>query len=178
MIRSPLGLFAVASTGGIAGLLVFWYRLFAPVEFDAVSLPVLALVGGVAATFNPCALPALPGFLARTSRPGGATGSTRALALAASAGAASVVLAFGAAVAALGATAEFALEPPVHAVQLALGLVVAALAILHLVDRAEVIPLVRSLSRLGARGWDAALRRPGLGGSYLFGGAFVAVGAT
>jgi len=177
VIRSPLGLFALATAGGIAGLLLFWYRLFAPVEFDAVSLPVVALVGGIAATFNPCALPALPGFLARSARPG-RPGSDRAVPLAAGTGAASVVVVFGLTVAALGAAAENALEPPVHSVQLALGLIVASLAILQLIDRADVIPLVGWLARLGARAWDAAVRRPGLRGSYVFGGAFIAIGAT
>lgn len=175
MIRSPLGLFAVATAGGFGGLLFFWYRLFGPVEFDAVSLPVVALVGGVAATFNPCALPALPGFLARGRRPGEKSWPS---ALAACAGAATVVLAFGAVIAALGAAAEHAIEPPIHAFQLALGLVIAAFVLVHLANRADVIPLARTVAAFGARCWDAAMRRPGRRASYVFGAAFVAVGCT
>jgi cytochrome c biogenesis protein CcdA len=175
--RSPLALFGLTSAGGIAGLLVFWYRLFEPVEFDAFSLPVVALVGGIAATFNPCALPALPGFLAGGGRTPSA-GGRRVSALAASAGAATIALVFGAAVAIFGATAEAVLEPPVHGVQLTLGLAIAALAFLHIVDRADVIPLVRRLSGVGTRLWDAAMRRPSRRASYVFGGAFLAVGAT
>lgn len=172
-MRSPLSLFAVTSAGGVAGLLFFWYRLFAPVEFDAISLPAVALVGGVAATFNPCALPALPGFLARTR-----SGRAWVTALAACAGAGTVVAGFAAIVVALGAAADRTAAPWIHGFQLMMGLTVAAFALVHLVDRADVIPLARTLSSLGARCWDVAMRRPGTRASYVFGAAFIAVGST
>ncbi len=56
--------FLMVVAGGVLVLLYFWNQLLQPGDLNAVSLPLVALIAGVAATFNPCGMPAIPGFLA------------------------------------------------------------------------------------------------------------------
>ncbi len=53
-------IFVAVVAGGILVLLYFWSQLLRPGDLNAISLPLVALSAGVAATFNPCGMPALP----------------------------------------------------------------------------------------------------------------------
>ncbi len=59
-----VGVFLALTLGGVIVALFFVEKLLLAGNLGALSLPVVALVGGVASTFNPCGLPALFGFLA------------------------------------------------------------------------------------------------------------------
>ena len=163
-------------TGGVLVLLYFWSQLLRPGDLNAISLPLVAFIAGVAATFNPCGMPALPGFLAFGG--GGEIGIGRraGLGLAASLGAMSLVIALGIIVAVVGAETKELIAPRVHWVQLGVGLFLVAVAVLHLTGQSSRLPLAGHMMGLGSRAWEGAMGKPTPRGSYLFGAGFVLVG--
>ncbi len=169
-------IFVTVVTGGVLVLLYFWSQLLRPGDFNAVSLPLVAFIAGVAATFNPCGMPALPGFLAFGG--GGGIGVRRraGLGLAASLGAMSLLIALGIVVAVLGAGTKDLIAPHFRWVQLGVGLFLVAVAVLHLTGQTSRLPLVDQMMGLGSRAWEGALGKPTPRGSYLFGAGFVLVG--
>ena len=178
--RAASGAAFVAVSGlGLAALLFFVKELLRPDDLNALGLPVVALTAGVAATFNPCGLPALPGFLTfigGTDGPGSRARRLR-LSVATSLGAGSVVMLLGVVVALVGGGTKAVVAPYVSAVQLAVGLTLVLLAVLHLVGKTEGLPLLGPVMAAGSRLWDRSVGRPTAGSSYLFGAGFVAVGS-
>jgi cytochrome c biogenesis protein CcdA len=175
----PAVLLLALLAAGVAALLFFWNELLKPDEFGAASLPLVAFVAGVAATFNPCGLPALPGFLTFTGASDEAPGLGRrsGLSLGASLGAMSVVIVFGVIVAFAGAGSKGLIAPYFRWVQLGVGLALIGLAAVHLMGQTERLPLVGRIMAVGSHVWDGAMGRPTPRGSYLFGAGFVLVGA-
>ena len=172
-----LVLLVAVAIGGVATLLFFWNQLLKPGELSSISLPVVALVAGVAATFNPCGLPALPGFL--TFLGGGkdaSAGRRLGLSLSVSLGAMTLVIALGILVAFVGSGTKGLIGPNFRWVQLGVGIFLVSLAVLHLAGRTERLPLVGPVMGLGSRVWEGALGNPTPRGSYLFGAGFVLVG--
>jgi cytochrome c biogenesis protein CcdA len=167
------------SAGGIAGLLLFWDQVLPSDDFTSLSLPVVALVAAVASAFNPCSLPALPGFLAAAGAVGEDVAPRRRveLSVAASAGAAAVVVLLGLLVAAAGSKTKDLVEPRFRWVQLAIGVVLVVVAALHLAGRTSRLPLVGSLTRLGDRVWANTMAKPSWQASFGWGAGFVAIGA-
>ena len=163
-------------TGGVLVLLYFWSQLLRPGDLVAVSLPLVAFIAGVAATFNPCGMPALPGFLAFGG--GGEIGVRRraGLGLATSLGAMSLLIVLGIIVAVVGAETKDLIAPNFRWVQLGVGIFLVALAVLHLTGQTSRLPLVGQVMGLGSRVWEGALGKPTPRGSYLFGAGFVLVG--
>lgn len=178
-VTSGVLLLALVSVG-IVGLLLFWGKLLKPGELSSVSLPVVAFVAGVAATFNPCALPALPGLLSFSGGIGGGSISVRrrlVLCLATCLGAMVMIVIFGIMVAIVGAGAKTVIAPHFRWVQLAVGLLLVGFAVLHLMGQTTRLPLVGPIMGLGSRMWERAMGRPTAGSSCLFGAGYVAVGA-
>ncbi len=175
----PVVLLLALLAGGVAALLFFWNELLKPDEFGAASLPLVAFVAGVAATFNPCGLPALPGFLTFSGASDQAAGLGRrsGLSLGAGLGAMSVVIVFGVIVAFAGAGSKGLIAPYFRWVQLGVGLALIGLAAVHLMGQTERLPLVGRIMGVGSHIWDKAMGRPTPRGSYLFGAGFVLVGA-
>ena len=179
MTKQSLGagviLLAVVA-GGVLALLYFVNQLLRPGDLSAVALPLVALVAGVGATFNPCGMPALPGFLAFGG--GGEIGVRRraGLGLTASLGAMSLLIVFGIIVAIVGAETKQFITPGVRWIQLGVGLFLVGVAVLHLANQTSRIPLVGQVMGLGSRVWEGALGNPTPRGSYLFGAGFVLVG--
>ena len=176
-VTSSILLLAVA-VGGVLALLFFVKELLKPGELGSLSLPVVAFLAGVAATFNPCGLPALPGFL--TFVGGGEkelTAPRRAgLSLATSLGAMSVIIVVGIIVALVGAGAKGLIAPYFRWVQLGVGLFLIGIATLHLMGQTSRLPLLGPVMALGSRMWEGAIGKPTPRSCYLFGGGFVAVG--
>ncbi len=174
---SAVLLLAVA-IGGVLAMLYFWSQLLRPGEVSSISLPIVALIAGVAATFNPCGLPALPGFLTFLGGDGENTtvGRRFRLSLSVSLGAMTLVVVLGVIVAFAGAGTKGLIAPHFRWVQLAVGLFLIGLAALHLTGRTANAPLVGPIMGLGSRIWEGAMGRPTVRGSYLFGGGFVLVG--
>jgi cytochrome c biogenesis protein CcdA len=171
-------LLAALTTAGVLLLIYFTGRMLMVGRLGLVSLPLMAVVGGVASAFNPCALPALPGFLLFC---GGRQQSIRrriGLAVAAGGGAIAVVTAILGVVALLGMEAQMLVAPSFGWVQVAFGLVMIVLAAAHLLDVVPRLPLMGRLSAAGGRLWAAAVERPNPGGAFLFGAGFLAVGGT
>ncbi len=171
--------FVAVASGGVLVLLFFAGQLLMRLRMDALSLPLLALVAAVAATFNPCAWPALPAFFALGGN--AAEGGLRrrpGLAVAMALGSMSVVVVFGGVVAWLGMQAQMLVAVHFGWVQIEAGVVLVALAVVHLLGLAGRLPLMSQITGLGARVWDRAVGRPNAGGAYLFGAGFVAVGGT
>ena len=167
------------SAGGIAGLLLFWDQVLPSEDLASLSLPVVALVAAVASTFNPCSLPALPGFLAAAGAVGEDVPPRRRveLSLAASAGAAAVVAVIGVVVALAGSGTKDLVEPRFRWVQLAVGVVLVLVAALHLAGQTSRLPFVRSVMRVGDRAWGSAIGTPTGRSSFVWGAGFVAIGA-
>ncbi|MEE9285464.1 MAG: hypothetical protein V3V35_07040 [Dehalococcoidia bacterium] len=165
--------------GGVLVLHIVWNQLLKPGDFASLSLPVVALAAGAASTFNPCALPALPGFLTFLGDTSGEAGVRRraGLSLATSLGAMSVILALGVLVAIVGGQTKDLIAPNFRWVQLAVGVILIGVAALHMVGQAGRFPLVGPITSLGSRMWQGALGKPTPRGSYLFGAGFVVVGA-
>jgi cytochrome c biogenesis protein CcdA len=175
---SGAGFLALAAAG-IGALLFFFNEVLKPGDLNSLALPVLALTAGVAATFNPCGLPALPGFLTFIGGSDGA-GSLRhrtGFCLWASLGAVSVILVLGIIVAIAGEGAKGAIAPYFRWVQLTVGLILIVLAGLHLGGQTERLPFVGPVMAVGSRMWERSAGKPTARGSYLFGAGFVAVGS-
>lgn len=164
--------------GGFLALQFFVRQLLRPDQLGALSLPVVAFVAGVAATFNPCGLPALPGLLASM---GGDLADKRArhrasMSLAASLGAMSLVLLVGVLVAVVGEGTKDLIKQNFRWVQLAIGLFLVVVAGLHLLDKTQALPFVGPIMGLGSRVWTGAMNKPTARNSYLFGAGYVLVG--
>ena len=175
---SGAGFLALAAAG-IGALLFFFNQVLKSGDLNSLSLPVLALAAGVAATFNPCGLPALPGFLTFIGGRDSA-GSLRRrtrFSLWSSLGTFSVILVLGIIVAIAGEGAKSAIAPYFRWVQLTVGLILIVLAGLHLGGHSERLPFVGSVMAAGSRMWERSAGKPTARGSYLFGAGFVAVGA-
>jgi cytochrome c biogenesis protein CcdA len=175
----PAIAFLALAASGVVVLIFFAGRLLMMHRLDTVSLPLLAVVAAAAATFNPCALPALPAFFSVGT--GGAEGglSRRArLGLAMSLGAMSVVLVFGVVVAWLGMQAQMLVAVHFGWVQIVAGVILVGLAMVHLLGLTGRLPLMGRITAMGGRLWDRALARPNDVGAFLFGAGFVAVGGT
>lgn len=174
-----VALSVVVSAVGILALLWFWRRVLHEEDFASLSLPLVALVAATAATFNPCSLPALPGFVAAAGAAGGEVPTRRRvqLSVASALGAAAVVAVLGLVVAAFGSQTKDLVEPNFRWVQLVIGLVLVAVAALHLAGQTSRLPLVGSLTRAGARAWEVGLERQGPASAFGWGAGFVAVGA-
>ncbi len=169
-------IFVAVVAGGVLVLLYFWSQLLRPGDLNAVSLPLVAFIAGVAATFNPCGMPALPGFLAFGGGGRMGLGRRAGLGVAASLGAMSLLIGLGIIVAFVGAGTKDLIGPNVRWVQLGVGLFLVAVAVLHLSGQTSRLPLVGQTMGLGSRVWEGALGKPTPRGSYLFGAGFVLVG--
>ena len=164
---------------GVFGLLYFWEDVLPFRGFRDLSLPLVALVAGIASTFNPCALPALPAFVAATSSAGEQVPRRERLRLsaAAGAGAAAVVALLGLLVAAAGSRTGDLVGERFRWVPLAVGILLIVVAALHLAGRTSRFPMVRSATALGSRVWDAVAGSRSTGSSFGWGAGFVAIGA-
>ena len=173
-IGAGLVLLGVAA-GGILTLLYFWNQLLRPGDLNAISLPLVALVAGVAATFNPCGLPALPGFLAFGGDNIG-LGRRSGLSLSTAFGAMTVIIVLGVIVAIAGTGTKGLIAPYFRWVQLAVGLILVSVAVLHLGGQTNRLPLIGHVMGMGSRIWDQAMGSPTPKKSYMFGAGFVVVG--
>ena len=172
------GLLLAVTIAGVVALLFFVKVLLNPGDLGALSLPVVALLAGVAATFNPCVLPALPGFLTFL---GGGEEELRAprragLSLATSLGAMTLIIVVGIIVALVGAGTKGLIAPYFRWVQLGVGLFLIGIATLHLMGQTSRVPLVGPVMALGSRVWEGDVGKPTPRSSYLFGAGFVLVG--
>ncbi len=146
---------------GVIALLVFVNTLLRPGQLDSWSLPLVAIAAGLAATFDPCALPSVPGLIA-----GFATGknlSTRArfrASAAASLGAMSVVALIGLLIALLGSATGATLSPYSRWVQLVAGTGLALVATTHLARKMTNIPFSGRIIAVGDRLWEKATTGP------------------
>ena len=165
--------------GGVLVLLFFVKELLRPGDLNALSLPLVAFVAAIASVFNPCAMPALPGFFTFGSGTSESPGTWRrgGLSLMVALGAMTLVIALGIIVAMVGTGIKDLIAPYLRWVQLAVGLFLISIAGLHLVGQTSRLPLVGPIMELGSRVWQQALGRPTPLGSYLFGAGFVAIGA-
>ncbi len=164
--------------GGVLILLYFWNQLLRPGDLNAISLPLVAFVAGIASTFNPCGLPALPGFLALGGDKDNALGLGRrsGLSLATAVGAMTIIIVLGIIVAIVGTGTKGLIAPYFRWVQLSVGLFLVTVAVVHLGGQTSRLPLVGQVMGIGSRIWDQAMGKPTPKGSYLFGAGFVAVG--
>ncbi len=162
---------------GVLTLIYFWNQLLRPGDLNAISLPLVALVAGIAATFNPCGLPALPGFLAFGGDDNAAgLGRRSGLSLATAFGAMTVILLLGVLVAIAGTGTKGLIAPYFRWVQLSVGLILVSVAVLHLGGQTNRLPFVGQVMGVGSRIWEHSMGRPTPKKSYLFGAGFVAVG--
>ncbi len=153
-------------------LLYFFYGLWFGHRLGTAGL-LLPVIGGIAATFNPCALPALLAFLSY-----GSGERRQRTGLAVALGAMTVVMVLGGFVAVAGVEVQDVVAPRFRWVQLAGGVLLVGLAGLHLAGRAEGLAPVRAVSRLGGRYGRRQWRsQPRLAG-FLLGAGFVAVGGA
>ena len=173
-IGSGLLLFGVVAAG-VFILLYFWNQLLRPGDLNAISLPLVALVAGIAATFNPCGLPALPGFLAFGGDNIG-LGRRTGLSLATAFGAMSIIIVLGIMVALVGTGTKGLIAPYFRWVQLAVGLFLVSVAVLHLGGQTNRLPFIGPIMGVGSRIWEQAMGSPTPKKSYLFGAGFVVVG--
>ena len=173
-IGSGLVLLGVVAVG-VLTLLYFWNQLLRPGDLNAISLPLVALVAGIAATFNPCGLPALPGFLAFGGENIG-LGRRSGLSLATAFGAMTIIIVLGIIVAIAGTGTKGLIAPYFRWVQLAVGLVLVSVAVLHLGGQTNRLPLVGRVMGMGSRIWEHSMGSPTPKKSYLFGAGFVVVG--
>ena len=175
-IGSGLVLVGVVAVG-VLTLYYFWNQLLRPGDLNAISLPLVALVAGIAATFNPCGLPALPGFLAFGGEDDGAgLGRRSGLSLATAVGAMTIIIVLGIIVAIAGTGTKGLIAPYFRWVQLAVGLVLVSVAVLHLGGQTNRMPLVGPVMGIGSRIWEHSMGSPTAKKSYLFGAGFVVVG--
>lgn len=172
------GAFLALITAGITGLVVFGAMLVQPERAASFGLVVVAFAAGVAATFNPCGLPALPGFLTFIGGTGEGIGAGRrsVLSAAASCGAMSMVVGFGIVVALVGAATTDLMAIHFRWGHLGVGAFLMAMATMHLLGRTHHFPLVSRVVQLGSRMWDGAMGKPTSRSAYAFGAGFVAIG--
>lgn len=176
-VRSGVLLVAVIAAG-LAALVFFWNEVVGRDDFSAVSLVFVAALAGVAATFNPCALPALPAFLTFAGA-GGATperGRRTRSSLATALGAMSVVVVVGVIVGLAGAGTKSLIDPYFRWVQLGVGIFLIGVATFHLLGFTHRLTFVGPVMSFGSRVWDRATRQKTSGSSYLVGAGFVLVG--
>lgn len=163
---------------GLGALLIFFKQMMSAGGLASLALPAVAAAAGAASTFNPCALPALPGFLTFIgSGSHESSGRRTRLSLAAGLGATLVSGGLGVVVVVVGGSVKQAVAPQFRWVQLGVGVVMVALAALHLLDRTATLPSVGRIVSAGNSVWDRAVGRPSTSRSLLFGGGYVAVGA-
>jgi cytochrome c biogenesis protein CcdA len=176
-VRSGVLLVAVIAAG-LAALVFFWNEVVGRDDFSAVSLVFVAALAGVAATFNPCALPALPAFLTFAGA-GGATperGRRTRSSLATALGAMSIVVVVGVIVGLAGAGTKSLIDPYFRWVQLGVGIFLIGVATFHLLGFTHRLTFVGPVMSFGSRVWDRATRQKTSGSSYLVGAGFVLVG--
>jgi cytochrome c biogenesis protein CcdA len=161
---------------GIFALLFVWSSIFKPEDLETFPLPLVAVLAGVAATFNPCALPTLPAFLTRLSAKDNSPRKHLSNSFYAGLGALLVVLVLGLAVATLGEGLKPFVRENFRWVQLAIGLILITLAGLHKLDRTSRFPFRGPIIDIGHQIWEHVLRNPSPGGSLTFGAGFVLVG--
>ena len=164
--------------GGVTVLLVFWTQFLRADDLGKASLPLVAFIAGVAATFNPCGLPTLPGFLALMGEDAQGSKLRRraSMSLGASLGAMTLVAILGIIVAIVGAGTNGLIAPYSRWVQMGVGIFLVTLALLHIFDKTANMPLVGPVMKVGGRMWNHAIGKPTMKGSYIFGGGFVLVG--
>ncbi len=172
-----VALLILISALGIGGLLFFWGRLLQPGNFGTLGLPLVAFIAGLAATFNPCALPALPAFLTLVAGGDSERSSYTRISLGAGLGAMALVLAVGILIAALGEGSKDFIRANFRWVQLGVGLFMVLLAVLHLLNRTSRLPVLNRLTDHGHRIWERIMTKSGPTDGFLFGGGFVLVGA-
>ena len=157
----PFLAFGVLAGAGVAALLFFWTQLLRPDDLGAASLPLVAFVAAIASTFNPCGLPALPGFFTFTGAGQDLSRGRRSrLSLSVSLGAISIILIFGIIVAAAGAGTKELVTPHLRWVQLGVGVALIGLAVLHLSNRSERLPGVGRIMAIGSRMWESSIGDP------------------
>ncbi len=163
---------------GVSVLLFFWGGSLKPPELHSLSLPLVAIVTGLAATFNPCALPALPAFLSYLGQSSPASGlRVRAKSsLWTSLGSLSVVLLIGVLLALLREGAGPFIRINFRWVQLIVGAFLILIASLHLLNQTSRLTLVSALAVHGEKVWRSVMDDRGPHSSYLFGAGFVLVG--
>ena len=163
---------------GIIALLIFVNSLLRPGQLDTWSLPLVAIAAGLAATFNPCALPTLPGLL--TGFAGGGKLSVRARFQASAGGALgamSVLALIGLLIALLGRGTGAALAPHVRWVHLGAGSLLVILAGAHVAGRTTNLLLSGRIIAVGARLWEQATTGPlSFRRAGALGAGFVAIG--
>ncbi len=174
---SGLGLVLLV-TGGVVALLYFFRQILMPGELGSLSLPIVAITAGLAATFNPCGLPALPGFI--TFMGGGGEdlkpGRRSLLSGATSLGAITLVMAIGLIVAIAGSGTKDLIAPYFRWVQLGVGLFLIAIAGVHLAGQTSRLPLIGTVMGLGGRVWEGTIGKPTPRSCYAFGAGYVLVG--
>ena len=161
---------------GMSALLFVWSAIFKPEDLGTFPLPLVAVLSGVAATFNPCALPTLPAFLTRLSAKENSQRKHLSNSFYTGLGALLVVLMLGLAVATLGEGLKPFVRENFRWVQLAIGLILVTLAGLHMLDRTARFPFLGPIIDRGHQMWEQVLRNPSPGGSLIFGAGFVLVG--
>ena len=176
-VRSGVLLVAVIAAG-LAALVFFWNEVVGRDDFSAVSLVFVAALAGVAATFNPCALPALPAFLTFAGAGGATPGRGRRIrsSSATALGAMSVVVVVGVIVGLAGAGTKSLIAPYFRWVQLGVGIFLIGVATFHLLGFTHRLTFVGPVMSFGSRVWDRAMRQKTSGSSYLVGAGFVLVG--
>ena len=164
--------------GGVTVLLVFWTQFLRADDLGKASLPLVAFIAGVAATFNPCGLPTLPGFLALMGEDAQGSKLRRraSMSLGASLGAMTLVAILGIIVAIVGGGTKGLIEPYFRWVQMGVGIFLVTLAFMHIFDKTANMPLVGPVMKVGGLMWNHAIGKPTMKGSYIFGGGFVLVG--
>lgn len=166
------------AAGGVTALTFFFRQLLAPGELGSLSLPIVALTAGLAATFNPCGLPALPGFLMFLGGDDQEFGLKRRsiLSLSTSLGAIAIVLPIGLVVALVGAGTKELVSPYARWVQLGMGTFLVVLATAHLLGKTQSLPLVGRVMGAGGQMWERSIGKPTPKGAFTFGAGYVLVG--
>ncbi len=169
-------LFILGGVGYLA-FVAFMRQVLMPQAFGTFGLPLIVVAAATAATFSPCSLPALPGFVTLMS-----AGSIPSLkhavrvCLSAASGAVSVVVLIGLGVAVVGAGVKTVFSPYVRVLDMAIGVFLIAIALLHFLGWTTYLPLVKRITGLGSDIWERAIGKPTGRTAYLFGSGFVAVG--
>ena len=164
--------------GGVTALMFFFRELLAPGDLGSLSLPIVALTAGLASTFNPCGLPALPGFLLFLGGGDQELGMTRRsmLSLSTSLGAIAIVLPIGLVVALVGAGTKDLVSPYMRWMHLGVGTFLVVLAVAHLLGKTQRLPLVGRVIGVGSQVWERSIGNPTAKGAFTFGAGYVLVG--